>query len=75
MEHEESKEEEDSEESAMEERKSSYSMEPQHEEVKAREDSDAQEYGEAGITSVSWRAQKQGTLTACRRWVTPNIGR
>ena len=67
MEHEEDKEEEDSKENTMEELKSVCFMEPDHKEVKMSEDSDVQEYWEAGITSKSLSMQKAGNIDCSQK--------
>ena len=50
-----------------EEFKSPCPIEPDHEEVKAREYSDTQEHGEAGITYESLRTQKAGNMACLQK--------
>ena len=62
MRDEENEEEEDSEESATKEPEDLFFMEPDHKEVRTNEDSDTQDYWEAGLMTESLSALKTGNV-------------
>ena len=61
------RDDEDSEGSLIEEDDNLFFMEPDHEEVRAREDPDTQGYWEAGLTTESLNALKTGNIDHSQR--------